>query len=122
MTDAEKDEAEGIEQISGLDDLFYDITVTDESTGQPLTSGVVIMRLSPTGTKDQLNASAQAEKSLTHAGAGRWIGTHDDVDVIAVLSAVKMRALFDRVVIVNNLAARKVATCRRVPLVDDSAS
>jgi hypothetical protein len=105
-----------IERISGLDDLFYDVTLTDQSTGGALTTGSVEMRLCTKGTTTALVSPAGVQ-ALTHVGAGRWTGVHDDLDVAAALAGVSQGQLFDRVVIATGLAARKLATCQKVPVV-----
>lgn len=105
-----------IERISGLDDLFYDVTLTDQSTGAALTTGTVEMRLCAKGTTTALVSPAGVQ-SLTHVGAGRWTGVHDDANVAAALVGVSQGQLFDRVVIATGLAARKLASCQKVPVV-----
>lgn len=104
------------EAISGLDDLFYDITLTDASTGAPITSGAVTMRLVRRRTATPLHATA-ALCALTHVSAGRWTGVHDGADVATALATLPMGAEFDRIVVVDGLTdGRLVAVCKRVPV------
>ena len=107
-----------IEPYSGLDDIFYDVTLTDASTGLALTTGSVIMRLCTRGTATALGGLSVASQTLTHQGSGRWTGTHDNLDIASALATVTVGQLFDRVLIVANLAGRKIATCQRVPVAD----
>lgn len=102
------------QEISGLDDLFYDVTITDASTGLPLTTGSVIMRLCTTGTATALGGLSVSSQVLTHMGSGRWTATHDNLDIAIAVATIPVGTKFDRCLIVANLAARKVATCKRV--------
>lgn len=107
---------ETIENISGLDDLFYDVTLTDESTGAAMTTGSVEMRLCARGSATALVSPAGVQ-ALAHVAAGRWTGVHDDANVAAALVGISQGQLFDRVLVVSGLAARKLATCQKVPVV-----
>lgn len=107
---------DAIESISGLDDLFYDVTLTDQSTGAALTTGSVEMRLCAKGTTTALVSPAGVQ-SLAHVGAGRWTAVHDDTNVATALAALSPGQLFDRVVVATGLAARKLASCQKVPVV-----
>lgn len=106
------------ENVSGLDDLFYDVTLTDESTGAAITTGTVTMTLCERGTTTSLGSGAA--KSLTHVAAGRWTATHDASDFVAVLPGVNQQ--FDRVLTVTGSAARLLARCRRVAIIDERAA
>lgn len=105
-----------IESISGRDDLEYDVMVRD-AAGAPVTTGSVLMVLCAYGTITPLIEGANASVPLTHQGAGRWTGTHDDAAVLQAISAVTVGSLFDRVVIVEGRGARRLARCRRVAVV-----
>jgi hypothetical protein len=107
-----------VEPYSGLDDIFYDVTLTDASTGLALTTGSVIMRLCTRGTSTALGGLSAASQTLTHQGAGRWTGTHDNLDIATAVATLNVGQLFDRVLIVANLAGRKIATCQRVVVAD----
>jgi hypothetical protein len=107
-----------VEYVSGLDDLFYDVTLTDAGTGAAITTGAVSMQLVTAGTVTPLGATASC--ALTHVAAGRWTGTHDAADVAAAIAGVANGQLFDRVLVVTGLGVRKRATCRRVVVVDES--
>jgi len=107
------------EDVSGLDDLFYDVTLTDASTGAALTPAqapTVTMMLCRLGTTTPL--APTASQTLTYQSAGRWTGLHDDADVLAALTAVAVGQRFDRVLQVGTLAVRRMATCRRVSILD----
>ena len=108
-----------VETISGLDDLFYDVTLTDQSTGAALTTGTVEMRLCAKGTTTAL-VSPEGVQALTHVGAGRWTGVHDDTNVAVAIAGVSHGQRFDRVVVATGLAARKLASCQKVPVVDQT--
>lgn len=102
------------EEVSGLDDLFYDVTLTDASTGAPLTSGTVTMKLCTVGTTTAL--AAQASVSLTHQGAGRWTGTHQSGDVATSLTGLAFGQSFDRVLLVVNVGERLLARATKVAI------
>lgn len=104
------------EAISGLDDLAYKITLTDQRTGQPITAGSVSMRLVKRRTITPLHAT-QAVCPLTHVANGEWVGDHDAADVAAAVATVRLGEEFDRVVVVEGLTGgRLVAVCTRVPV------
>lgn len=108
-----------IEDISGLDTLFYDVTLTDESTGAPLTTGVVQVQLCVAGTLTPLHPSA-AIVSLAHVAAGRWTGIHGTTDLATALASVPVGRQFDRVLAVDNYTnGRRLARCRRVAVKDN---
>ena len=107
-----------MEDVSGLDDLFYDVTLTDAGTGAALTTGAVTMQLVTAGTVTPLGATANCP--LTHVAAGRWTGTHDAADVLAAITGLAVGQQFDRVLVVTGLGVRKRASCRRVVVVDES--
>lgn len=105
------------ESVSGLDDLFYDVTLTDASTGQPITVGPVSMRLVKRYTVTPLHPTA-AVCALTHQGAGRWTNTHDSPDVTLAIASVPQGGEFDRVVVVTGSTdGRLLAVCTKVPAV-----
>jgi hypothetical protein len=105
---------EPTEELSGLDALFYDVTLTDESTGLPLTTGVVQVLLCTVDTVAPLHPSA-AIVSLTHVAAGRWTGTHNPADLVIALAALPVGRVFDRVLAVDNYTnGRRLARCRKV--------
>ena len=108
---------DAIEDVSGLDDLFYDVTLTDESTGDPLETGNVDVRLCTVNTTAALHVTA-ATQALTHIADGRWTAVHDDANVLNAIAGLAVRQQFDRVLIVNGIAARKLARCRRVVVVE----
>jgi hypothetical protein len=112
-------DTETYEDISGLDDLFYDVTLTDASTGAALTAAqapTVTMMLCRLGTTTPL--APTASQTLTFQSAGRWTGLHDDADVLAAIGTVAIGQRFDRVLQVGTLATRRMATCRRVAILD----
>ncbi len=104
------------EEISGLDDLFYDVTLTNESTGAALTTGTVSVALCTHGTTSQL--ASGCTQSLTHVAAGRWTGTHDFSSFAAALPTAGK--LFDKVLVVSGMATRRLSICKRVAIVDES--
>lgn len=104
------------ELISGLDDLFYDVTLTNEATGAALTTGTVSVALCTHGTTTEL--SSGCTQALTHAAAGRWTATHDFSAFASALPTVGK--LFDKVLIVSGMASRRLAVCKRVGIVDES--
>jgi len=108
------------ERFSGLDDEFYDVTLTDASTGAAITTGTVTMRLCDAGTTTALGGLSASSQSLTHVAAGRWTGVHDDASVLAAIASLAVGQSFDRVLLVAGLAARTMAACRRVRVVDSS--
>jgi hypothetical protein len=81
MTDAGR-----TEEISGLDDLAYTVTLTDR-TGAPITTGTVTMSLCAFGTVTPLGGLAASSQALAHTGAGVWAATHDLVNVAAAIAA-----------------------------------
>ena len=106
------------ENISGLDDLFYDVTLTDASTGAALTTGTVSVKLCTLGTTTALGASST--QALTHVAAGRWTATHDAASFLGDLPALGGR--FDRVLFVTGQTdGRLLARCRRVAIIDERA-
>lgn len=109
------------ESISGYDDIFHDVTLTDESAGAAITTGTVTMRYCTRGTSTALGGASGASCALTHVGAGRWTGIHDDVDILAALTAgsISVNQSFDRVLIVTAQAVRTLH-CVRVALIDSS--
>ena len=107
------------ERISGRDDLAYDVEIHD-AMGAPVTTGSVTMMLCQLGTATPLVNGTAAQVALEHQGAGRWTGTHDDADVATAIAAVPLRALFDRVCVVEGRGARRVARCQRVPVLSGS--
>jgi hypothetical protein len=111
MTDAGRSE-----EISGLDDLTYAVTLTDR-TGAPITTGSVTMSLCSFGTVTPLGGLAAASQVLTHAGSGVWTGTHDLTNVAAAIASIPVGALFVRCLTVTGIATRQLATCRRVRVV-----
>lgn len=103
-----------LEEISGLDALFYDVTLTDESTGAPITTGVVQVQLCTAGTVAPLHPSA-AICSLTHVAAGRWTGTHGLADLATTFAGLANGRRFDRVLVADTLTnGRLLARCVKV--------
>lgn len=107
--------------VSGLDDLYYDVSLLDESTGEALVPGVassVTVALCRAHTNTALGPTAT--QTLTSQGAGRWTGIHDDANVLAALTAggIGIGQTFDLVLRVGTLAVRKLSTCQRVAVVD----
>lgn len=111
MTDAGR-----TEEISGLDDLAYTVTLTDR-TGAPITTGTVTMSLCAFGTVTPLGGLAASSQVLAHTGAGVWAATHDLANVAAAIASVPVGALFVRCLTVAGQATRQLATCRRVRVV-----
>jgi hypothetical protein len=105
-----------VELISGLDDLAYDVTLTD-AAGAAITTGVVTMSLCASGTVAPLGGLAASSQALTHQGAGRWTGTHDDTNVALAIAPLSIGQQFDRVLTVTGLAVRRIAPCQRVAVV-----
>jgi hypothetical protein len=105
-----------IEEISGLDDLAYDVTLTD-SAGAAITTGVVTMSLCTAGTASPLGGLAAASQALSHVSGGRWTGTHDDTNVALAIAPLAIGQRFDRVLTVTGLAVRTQAQCVRVAVV-----
>lgn len=101
-----------ITDVSGLDDLFHDVTLTDVSTGAALTTGSVTVVLCTHRTTTSLGTGATC--TLTHTAAGRWTGVHDDADISLAIAALPNGAYFDRVLRVQGMAGRKLGTCRKV--------
>ena len=106
------------EEVSGLDDLAYDVTLTNKLTGAAITTGTVTMKLCSRGTTTSLGSGAT--KALTHVAAGRWTATHDFSDFAAVLPTIG--AQFDRVLSVSGAADRLLARCKRVRIVSEIAA
>ncbi len=52
--------------------------------------------------------------------AGRWTATTDLATVATAIAGVPIKGQFDRVLRVSGATARKLARCRRVPIVDES--
>lgn len=110
-----------ITAVSGYDDLFYDVTLTDQSTGQYLTpaaAGTVSVVLCQPNTTTALGATAT--QTLVSQGNGRWTGLHNDTDVLAALTAgpVNVGQRFDVLLQVGSLSLRRLGTCQRVAIVD----
>ena len=104
------------EKISGLDDLFYDVTLTDASTGTALTSGTVSVKLCTMATTTALGAGST--QALSHVAAGRWTATHDAAGFLADLPAIGSR--FDKVLFVSGQTdGRLLARCKRVAIIDE---
>jgi hypothetical protein len=103
------------EHVSGLDDLFYDVTLTDASTGAALTSGTVTMKLCTVGTTTAL-AGGTSTVTLAHQGAGRWTGTHDVADVATAIGSLSIGQAFDRVLQVTGVGQRLLARCIKVSI------
>lgn len=105
-----------LELISGLDDLFYDLTLQDENTGSPLVSGTVTVRLCQVGTTTALGPNSSVV--LSHVGGGRWTGVHDAALFAADLPAVG--SLFDRVLLISDATNGRLLTrCRRISIVNE---
>ena len=110
-----------IQAVSGLDDLFYDVTLTDESTGSPLAPGSVstvsvsMCRLNTTTVLD-----ATGLQVLSAQGNGRWTGLHNDTNILNALTVggVVVGQRFDLVLTVGTLAVRRLGTCVRVAIVE----
>lgn len=111
----------GIQAVSGLDDLFYDVTLTDESTGAALNPAAVS---SVTVGMCRLNTTTPlggtATQVLTSQGNGRWTGLHDDANILAALTAggVVVGQKFDLILTIGTLGVRKLGTCQRVAVVE----
>lgn len=104
------------EKISGLDDLFYDVTLTDASTGAALTSGTVSVKLCTVGTTTALGAGST--QALAHVAAGQWTAVHDAATFEPDLPPVGGR--FDKVLFVaGQTDGRLLARCRRVAIIDE---
>jgi hypothetical protein len=101
------------EEISGLDDLAYAVTLTDR-TGAPITSGSVTMSLCVLNSILPLGGLAASTQPLAHNGAGEWTGVHDLTNVAQAIANVPIGSLFARVLTVSGVATRQLATCRRV--------
>jgi len=105
-----------LELISGLDDLLYDLTLQDENTGLPLTSGTVTVSLCVVGTRTPLGANSTVV--LTHVGNGRWTGVHDSQLFVNDLPPVN--SLFDRVLFIEGVTeGRLLARCRRISILSE---
>lgn len=105
-----------IEQASGLDDLFHDLTLTDKSTGAAFSSGSVSVVLCAYGTATSLGTGAT--KALTHTGGGRWTGVHDDTDVATAIAALPIGEYFDAVLVVSGIAQGLIKRYEKVAVVD----
>jgi len=103
-----------IESVSGLDDLFHSVTLTDKSTGAALTTGTVSMRLCTVNTATALGGLAASTQALAHIGSGVWTGVHGNANVLAALQTLVVGQYFDRCVIVQGLAQERVARCQYV--------
>ena len=111
-------DAPEFEGFSGLDDVYYSITLYDVSTGLPFTSGSVSVRLCAVNTATALGGLSAASQALAHSGAGRWIGVHDSTNVSAALATLTVGQRFDRCLVVTGLTAgRRIAQCKRVLVV-----
>jgi len=104
------------EDVSGLDDLAYAVTLTDR-TGAPITSGTVTMSLCGFGTVTPLGGLAASSQALSHVGGGLWTGTHDMANVALAIGSLGIGGLFVRCITATGLATRQLATCRRVRVV-----
>jgi hypothetical protein len=98
--------------VSGLDDLLYDVTLTDASTSAPLdvaVAGTVSVSLC------RLNTEV-----LGWQGAGRWTAVQDDTNILAALTAggVVVGQKFDLILTIGTLGVRKLSTCQRVAILD----
>lgn len=107
-----------VREVSGLDDLFHDVTLTDASTGAAYTTGTASVVLCTYRTTTSLGTGAT--QALTHVGAGRWTAIHDDTNITSAIAALPNGALFDRVLFVSGTAARKLDTCRKVIVVSEA--
>lgn len=105
-------------EVSGLDDVFYDYTLEDESTGAPFTTGTVEVHLCVVGTVTLLHPTA-AKQALTHQSAGRWTAVHDDAQIATAIASLAIGQQFDRVLVVPGIAARRRRRCVRVRVVDE---
>lgn len=105
-----------IEQASGLDDLFHDVTLTDKSTGAAYTSGTVSVVLCAYRTATSLGTGAT--KALTHVAAGRWTGVHDDTDVATAIASLPVGEYFDAVLVVAGVAQGLIRRYEKVAVVD----
>lgn len=110
-----------VSAVSGYDDLFYDVTLTDESTGQPLTpaaAGTVSVILARLNMTTPLGPTAT--QVLSSQGNGRWTGLHNDTDVLAALTAgnVIVGQRFDVLLQIGTVSLRRLGTCQRVAIVD----
>jgi hypothetical protein len=103
------------ELVSGLDDLIYDVTLSDPVLGTLVTSGNVSVSLCQVGTTTPLGPESTVV--LTHRGAGRWTGTHIAIQFSQDLPAVG--ELFDKVLFVDDSAERLLSRCRRVSILND---
>lgn len=101
-----------ITDVSGLDDLFHDVQLTDVSTDAPVTTGTVSVVLCTYRTVTSLGTGATC--ALTHQGAGRWTAVHEDTNIASAIAALPNGALFDVVLVVAGMASRKLRTCRKV--------
>jgi hypothetical protein len=107
--------------VSGLDDLLYDVTLTDASTSAPLdvaVAGTVSVSLCRLNTVTPLGGTAT--QVLGWQGAGRWTAVQDDTDILAALTAggVVVGQKFDLILTIGTLGVRKLSTCQRVAILD----
>lgn len=110
-----RDVSPSTDTVSGLDDLFYDVWLTDASAGE-LDSGTVTVKLCTMGTTTALGGGSS--QALTHVGGGRWTATHDAAGFLADLPAVGR--YFDRVLFVTGQTdGRLLARCKRVAIIDE---
>jgi hypothetical protein len=109
--------ADDLVPVSGLDDVFYDYTITDESTGAAMTTGAVSIVLTTHGTTTSLGTGAT--QTLTHVAAGRWTAVHDTADIVTALGDLPIGAKFDRLLVITGGTTRRVAICKRVAVVDN---
>lgn len=107
-----------VERISGRDDLAYDVIIRD-ATGAAVTTGTVTMVLCAYGTATPLVSGGEAAAPLTHQSGGRWQGAHDDASIATAIADIPIGGLFDRVLMVEGRAARRLARCQRVAVVSE---
>jgi hypothetical protein len=110
-----------LQTVSGLDDLFYDVTLIDESTGgalNPASATSVTVSMCRVNTTTALDASGV--QALASQGAGRWTGVHNDTNILNALTAggIQIGQRFDLVLTVGTLAVRKLGTCQRVAIIE----
>lgn len=114
-----------ISVVSGYDDLFYDVMLTDESTGLPLTpsaAGTVSVMLCQLNTTTPLGGTAT--QVLSSQGNGQWTGVQDDTNVLAALTSggIAIGQKFDLILTIGTLGVRKLGTCQRVTVLDASGA
>lgn len=110
-----------IQSVSGLDDLFYSVTLLDGNTNLPLnanavTSVSVVLCFADTTTA----LGPTATQLLVNQGNGKWSAVHDDTNVLTALTAgsIAVGQQFDMVLHVGSLAVRRLSVCRRVAILD----